>query len=425
MPLKLLHAADLHLDSPLKGLVRYEGCPETDGQTATRRALDNLVRLARDEAVEAVLLAGDIFDGDWKDAATGLFFARQMATLGEAGIRVVAVTGNHDARSIVSRELRWPANVTYLSADRAETFRLDDLGLAVHGHGYAQRWEQADLSATYPLPVPGWVNIGLLHTSAEGHPANGTYAPCSVDGLVAHEYDYWALGHVHEYAVLHTDPWVVFPGCAQARHINESGPKGCVLVSVDDGRVASVEFRPLDVVRWATVVVPVDGARSRHAVLDRAAEEIAIASQDADGRVLACRVRLTGTDPAPALLWGDDDNWVDNLRSVCMEIAPGPVWLEGVRFDRTMGDTAGAAGLAALVHEVAAGSAESLMAALQVTPEWQRVGLLLEALPSPVRQEDLRLMDPVDIADLAREAEALIAARSLQRPADAVVGEGA
>ena len=423
--LKLLHAADLHLDSPLRGLVRYEGCPETDGQTATRRALDNLVRLARDEAVDAVLLAGDIFDSDWKDAATGLFFARQMATLGEVGIPVVAVTGNHDARSIVSRELHWPANVTYLSADRAETHRLDDLGLAVHGHGYAQRWEQADLSATYPPRVPGWVNIGLLHTSAEGHPANGTYAPCSVDGLVAHEYDYWALGHVHEHAVLHTEPWVVFPGCLQARHINEPGPKGCVLVSVDDGHVASVEFRPVDVVRWATVVVPVDGCRSRHAALDRAAEAITAASQDADGRVLACRVRLTGTDPAPALSWGDDNDWLDNLRSVCMEIAPGPVWLEGVRFDRTIIGTADDAGLAALVHEVAAGGSEALAAALQVTPEWQRVGLLLDALPSPIRQEDLRLTDPADIADLAREAEALIAARSLKRAVDMEVGEGA
>ena len=373
------------------------------------------MRLAQEEEVDAVLLAGDIFDGDWKDAATGLFFARQMATLGEAGIPVIAVTGNHDTLSVVSRELRWPANVTYLSADRAETQRLDDLGLAVHGHGYAQRWEQADLSATYPPRVPGWVNIGLLHTSAEGHPNHGIYAPCSVNGLVAHEYDYWALGHIHEHTVLHTHPWVVFSGCLQARHINEPGPKGCVLISVEDGQVSSVDFHPVDVVRWATVAVAVDGCRNRHAVLDRAAEAITAASQAADGRLLACRVRLTAATPVAALAWGDDDDWSDNLRSVCMDIAPGPVWLEAVRFDRATGGTAEAAGLAALVHEVAAGGAECLAAALQATPEWQRVGLLLDALPSPVRQEDLRLTDPADIAALARESEALIATRSLRR----------
>src|SRR3546814_14750790 len=83
---KFLHAADIHLDSPLHGLSRYEGLPVDEIRSATRAAFDNLVQCAIDEDVDFVVLAGDLFDGDWRDMGTGLSFAQAMGSLDPAGI---------------------------------------------------------------------------------------------------------------------------------------------------------------------------------------------------------------------------------------------------------------------------------------------------------------------------------------------------
>src|SRR4051794_13537824 len=112
--IQVLHAADLHVDSPLAGLAPYEGAPVDQIRGATRRAAENLVAYAIDEAVDVVVLAGDIFDGDWKDFNTGLFWVRQLSLLHEAGIPVVIVAGNHDATSEISRNLSLPPLVTTL-----------------------------------------------------------------------------------------------------------------------------------------------------------------------------------------------------------------------------------------------------------------------------------------------------------------------
>ena len=159
-----LHAADLHLDSPLRKLERYEGAPAETLRSATRGALDNLVALALDRAVDFVLIAGDIYDGSWRDYNTGLFFASRMSRLGEADIPVFLIAGNHDAASRMTRSLRLPENVHQFPVDRPDTVRLDRLGVAIHGQGFASPAVKENLAAAYPPAVPGYVNIGLLHT---------------------------------------------------------------------------------------------------------------------------------------------------------------------------------------------------------------------------------------------------------------------
>src|SRR5262249_31013699 len=94
---KFLHAADIHLDSPQKGLDRYEGAPVAECRAATRRALENLVDLAIAEKVAFVLVVGDLYDGDWTDYNTGLFFGKVISRLRESGIPVTMIRGNHDA----------------------------------------------------------------------------------------------------------------------------------------------------------------------------------------------------------------------------------------------------------------------------------------------------------------------------------------
>ena len=112
---RFIHAADIHLDSPLRGLESYEDAPVDEIRNATRRAFDNLVTLAIEEAVRFVLLAGDLYDGDWKDYNTGLFFTERMGRLKRQSIRVFMVSGNHDAQSRISQHLQPPDNVTTLS----------------------------------------------------------------------------------------------------------------------------------------------------------------------------------------------------------------------------------------------------------------------------------------------------------------------
>ena len=160
--MKLVHAADLHIDSPLRGLSRYEGAPVDQLRNATRRALENLVELCIREEAALLLLAGDIFDGDWRDYATGLFFAAQMARLRRAGVRVALVRGNHDAQSQISKELRLPDNVHELPTKKPGSVVFEDIGVAVHGQGFAAREVREDLAARYPQPIASLFNIGLL-----------------------------------------------------------------------------------------------------------------------------------------------------------------------------------------------------------------------------------------------------------------------
>jgi DNA repair exonuclease SbcCD nuclease subunit len=326
---RFLHAADLHLDSPLRGLEADPAAPAETIRGATRRALGGLVDLAIQENVDFVLIAGDIYDGDWPDFGTGLFFANQTRRLEQAGIPVFAIRGNHDAANRMTRSLRMP-HVTVFDHARAHTHRLDRIGVAVHGQSFADQAVTVDLSRAYPPPVPSLFNIGMLHTSAEGYAAHARYAPCEVGRLKSFGYDYWALGHVHERQVLSEDPWIVFPGNLQGRHVNEPGAKGASLVTVTDGRVRSVEHRVLDVLRWANIDVPLDGAADEADALARVQAALEAALRDAGSRPLAARVTLTGRTAAHAALAGDGLR--DKVRNEAMGLSgEHRLWLEAVR----------------------------------------------------------------------------------------------
>ncbi|SDG29484.1 DNA repair exonuclease SbcCD nuclease subunit [Sinosporangium album] len=349
--MKLLHAADLHIDSPLRGLSTYEGAPADDLRTASRRALENLVSLAESEPVDAVLLAGDIYDGDWRDYQTGLFFVRCMSELREAGIPVYMVSGNHDAQNRMTRSLRLPSTVFMLEADGPETRRDEGLGLAVHGQSFKQRDVSDNLAITYPEPCAGLFNVGLLHTALGGREGHELYAPCSVEHLAAKGYDYWALGHVHKREVVSQDPWIVFPGNAQGRHARETGPKGCTIVEVDDLRVSSVQHHDLDVARWEHLKVDVSEAADPDAVVDLVAAQLRAMES---GRLHAVRVSLVGRSEAHLRLWREQYQLVNDVRMLANELSG--VWVEKVRIETRLPDSPdeGAAGLLADLARTAA-----------------------------------------------------------------------
>src|SRR4051812_45279703 len=160
MGFSFVHAADLHLDSPLRGLSRYEGAPVSEVRGASRRALENLVQLCLDENARFLLLAGDLYDGEWRDYSTGLFFGHQMARLREIGARVFWIRGNHDAQSKLTRHLALGAHCVELASKRPQTQLLEELSVAIHGQGFATAAVTEDLSAGYPEPIRGVLNIG-------------------------------------------------------------------------------------------------------------------------------------------------------------------------------------------------------------------------------------------------------------------------
>lgn len=295
MMFRFLHAADLHLDSPLLGLASKSADYAARVDRASRDAFENLIALAIDEQCAFVVLAGDIFDGDLRNFETGLFFIDQMRRLDEAGIQAFLILGNHDAENRFAAKLSLSSNVRVFDSKRAESIAVPAFDVMVHGRSFPQREVTENIARDYPASIPGHFNIGVLHTACQGSESHhAPYAPCTVEQLVNHGYDYWALGHVHARAVLNTAPHIVYPGNLQGRNPRETGPKGATLVSVSDGRVTEVAHRDLDMVRWFTVTVEASGRDVRAELLDHIRGSIEQACADVGDRAVALRLRLVG-----------------------------------------------------------------------------------------------------------------------------------
>ena len=328
---RFIHTADIHLDSPLKGLVGYDGPAVECIRTATRQAFDNLISEAIELKVDFVVIAGDLYDGDWRDYQTGLFFARQMGRLAKASIPAFVLHGNHDAESQITRRLTMPDGVHVFSYRKPETFKLEQLGVALHGQSFRQRDVTENLVPAYPEPIDGAFNIGVLHTGMGGMGGHMNYAPCTVGDLVAKGYDYWALGHVHHGVVLHQNPHVVFPGNLQGRHIRETGPKGAYLVSVEDHEIVELRLLHMDVVRWIHLQVSVDGCDRNAEASERvrAAVEQAI-DAGAEGRLLACRIELTGRTEIHDHLVISTEHLLAEARAAALGFGDALAWIERV-----------------------------------------------------------------------------------------------
>ena len=386
---RFLHAADIHLDSPLKGLAGQEGNAAERVRTATREALSQLVGLAIEEQVNFLIIAGDLYDGDWRDYKTGLFFVGQMGRLNNANIPVYLLHGNHDAESQITKRLELPDNVHVFDTRKSQTFSLAELNVALHGQSFHKRDVTDNLALDYPAPVLGHFNIGVLHTGLGGMGGHANYAPCSLDNLVNKGYDYWALGHVHRTNVLQEKPPIVFPGNLQGRHVRETGAKGAFLVTVEENETGELQFIPCDVVRWTVVHVPLNGAATIGDVtyLVRSALVTAVANE-ADGRLLACRIIFKGRTEVHEQLVASEDQVLAEARASALGLGDEVAWIEKVVIETesvvdsppllTSGDAIGE------LHEMledAAGSDDSLLEQLK-----EDISRLVQKLPYEVKE---------------------------------------
>ena len=416
--MKFIHTADIHLDSPLHRLEAYDGVPADAVRQASRRAFENLIGSAITEAADLVLIAGDLFDGDWRDYHTGLYFVGQMRRLAEAGIRVFIVAGNHDAAGQMTRSLPYPENVHVFSSAGSETRIIDDLQVAVHGQSFAGAAVAENLAAGYPEPVPGCFNVGLLHTSLTGRPGHENYAPCTLDDLVNKGYDYWALGHVHQWEVVSASPPVVFPGCIQGRHIREPGSKGCALVTLAPGEPVDIRRLDCDVIRWETVAVDLSGEGEIARGLERFGEACRACIEPHDPLPVIARVRFQGETMLHAQLLADPDYLRQAVRATALAAFGDRVWIEKIAVDTRPLDGRQTADPGPLreLHRLVDDLSSDPEALLDLGEE---LAALLRKMPADYRQGTARLRpeDPDAMRRLVAQAHALLV-RRLGKEAD-------
>jgi exonuclease SbcD len=332
MAISFLHAADIHLDSPLKGLERYENAPVERMRGATRRAFERLIDLAIEKRVDFVLIAGDLYDGDCRDYNTGLYLTRQLLRLREEKIPVFIIAGNHDAANKMTRVLPLPENVRILGHDRPETVWVHDKAVAIHGQSFARAAVTENLAAAYPPAESGCINIGLLHTGLGGMNGHERYAPCTLDELRFKRYDYWALGHIHAREVLCEDPLIVFAGNVQGRHARETGPKGCLVSTIHSDHSVDHVFHRLDQVRWERSHVDISGLQTESDAISLTGDLLdeLIASETAPESLLAVRVIMRGRAALHGRLFSDLDRLTAEVRNMATERGGDRVWIEKV-----------------------------------------------------------------------------------------------
>jgi DNA repair exonuclease SbcCD nuclease subunit len=332
---RFAHAADLHIDSPFRGLRDQDSRVGARLREATFEAFRNLIELCVSEKVDFLVVAGDVYDGDDRSVRAQLRFRDGLAELAGHGIETFVVHGNHDPLDGWQSAISWPEGVHVFGPVPEWRFvtRDGEQIAAVQGVSFPTREVRENLAVQFaPPPSADLFTIGLLHANVGGNPDHDNYAPCTVDDLRQSGLDYWALGHVHTRQTLRrANPAIVYPGNSQGRHPNETGARGCLIVEVNDGRGVKSEFRALDVVRWETAEVSIDGIQTIDALISAIEQRLDDLGARAEGRDVVCRLTLAGRGPMHHELARDGalQDILDTVRSSAGSSSPW-VWVERI-----------------------------------------------------------------------------------------------
>lgn len=329
---RFIHTADIHLDSPLRSLaLRNPELAELIG-SATRQTFSHIIDMCIDERVDALLLAGDLYDGDQTSMKTARFLAGELGRLSNAGIRAFLIRGNHDALSRISRELVLP-DLVKLFGGRSEHVLIErgqgDKPVAIHGLSFPQPVAPESLLPKYQQALPDALNIGIMHTSLGGADGHDAYAPCSASDLQATGFHYWALGHIHKRSVI-TRPdargAIVMPGMPQGRDINEDGPKSVTLVSIADDGTVSLEERHTSVAEFVRVSISADGVSEWSDLPDVITTALKQARAKSTSPQLVVRLTFTGATPLAWRMRRDADLLLEDAHLRAAQI--GATWIE-------------------------------------------------------------------------------------------------
>lgn len=331
-----LHCADIHLGSPMRGLGRMPRALRDRLRDAPTMAFGRMVTRAIDQDVDAVIIAGDLFDGTDRNLRAQVQLRDQLRRLDEAGIPTLIASGNHDPLGSLSATVSLPPSVhVFGSTPEPVVIRRGDTELAhVYGISYTKSATYRNLAADFPRRPGGPFNIAVLHTNVGDRSGFARYAPCRLAELLESGYDYWALGHVHTRETLHTRrPIVHYPGNPQGLHTGEPGARGATLVKVSDA--GTIDLHPVwtDVVRWHRARSSIDGLEAIDELVGAFAELAGNLRGTAADRMHIVRWTLTGNGPLHAALNrpGAGPELCDTLRAAeGIRAEGGVVWLERI-----------------------------------------------------------------------------------------------
>ncbi|KJZ18375.1 metallophosphoesterase [Loktanella sp. S4079] len=362
-------------------------------QTATRTAFTRIVDAAIAQDVCALLIAGDLFDGAARSAKTAAFLLGQLDRLGDAGVQVFYIKGNHDAENPLTGELTLPAHV-HIFDGRGGKVQIGDTNVWVHGVSFSGKHAPESLLNKFSTPVPDAINIGMLHTSLAGAEGHDTYAPCSEAELRNFGYDYWALGHIHKRKVYSQSPWIVMPGIPQGRDIGEAGEGSATLVQIDGSTISASEI-PTSAVIFREESIDVSETTdddTMRALLRTSLNEIA--SNTSENAIL--RLTLTGNSARHWELLRDKHLWTETAKDIAAQT--GRIWIDKLRFDLKAPVIAG--------NSTATDELARLMAEIQQEDNFAKeldtiVDQILSELPAQSRSD--LLPDPSALRKLSAE----------------------
>lgn len=330
----VVHAADLHLDTPFSGLGETRPDVAKALREASLLAFDNLVQLALREKAAFLLLAGDTYDGPDRGIRAQRRLLSGLTRLQDAGCETFIVHGNHDPLEGWTAIGNWPDGVHVFppgDVTSRSVVRDGETIATVHGVSFARREERENLAQRFHRAGEG-TQFGLLHCNV-GDAAHSPYAPCSPEDLRSGGMDYWALGHVHQARlVLEGGPWAAYSGVLQGRSpaAGDLGAKGAYVLRCDSshGLVSPPEFIPLDLARFAVCSVDLAGAADLGAAIERIERAAQDLRRENEGRGIVARLRLHGEFAAHADLASRTAEILEDLRTDAQDLAPFLWWDE-------------------------------------------------------------------------------------------------
>ncbi|CAM3800585.1 DNA repair exonuclease [Cohnella lubricantis] len=338
IPFKFLHAADLHLDSPFRGLSRVPPAVRERLKESTFASLRQLLLLARREKVDFVVLSGDLYDAADRSLRAQLRMQRMLTELAEEGIQTFIVHGNHDPLDGWKAKLDWPGKVhifDYGDPEPVPAYRRDgEMAAYVYGISYPRSSVTDNLAARYRVRPGAPFHLAVLHANVDGNANHDNYSPCKLSDLTAAGFDYWALGHIHDRRVLREYPHVVYPGNIQGRSIRETGPKGAYVVSVSETGSIELSFRDTADVLWHERIVTIDGAGREEELKARLLKAVDESRSESGGRPLVLRLRIEGRGELHGRLQREETaaEWLEELREWCgsPEDSDDWVWIDSL-----------------------------------------------------------------------------------------------
>lgn len=332
-----IHTADLHLDSPFKGISEMNEEISKELTEATFNTFNNIIDACIDKQVDFLLIAGDIYDGADRSLRAQLRVRDGLNRLSKAGIDVYITHGNHDPLNGWSANLDWPKNVHIFNGNSCEEVIVERDGkkiLQIYGISFPTREIKTNLAQKFPKirkSKKKMYTIGMLHCNVGVDTGHEPYAPCKLKDLTSRNFDYWALGHVHNKTIINENPLIIYPGNPQGLHPKEDGARGCFFIKVDKKGQSTAEFIELDSIRWVVSELSIKSLQSEQDFISKIENTVEQIREKADGRASICRIVLTGRSSLHSTLnrKGVLDDIVQELR----ENEEGEkqfVWIESV-----------------------------------------------------------------------------------------------